>query len=204
MSPFTHFTIRLCRDVNVADHDDVITVKPRWNKLHEECQLLEYVVKHRVAPCSAPDDTSIITEQVLFGSNLSEYIRNLVDLLEADIHPFKQIQFDFPCMPSIVIAPSQISTVHDAIMSTVHGLQETWPTQVVKKIDNKCSRSLNANAEPFFPESFRSDERNNHESFRTPQRPTSAAKGGVAPPPSRPARHIFFDEEDGHVTRYFY
>ena len=73
---------------------------------------------------------------------------------------------------------------------------------VVKKDKKKVSSRLNVEAEPFIPESIRSAYEYIPEAYRTPQRPVARS---VAPPPveRRVPRHIFFDEEDGHVTRYF-
>lgn len=197
MSTFQQFTIRCSRDIHNANEDDVITINPRWNEIDEEIKMMEYVVRHSIAPSSSHDGASSKTKQVLFGSNIQNYIGNLLDLLSVDIQPFKQIQFDFPCMPSILVTPAQIPSIRHVIMSTVYGLHEAWPTFVVKKEKKK----LNAHAKPFIPESFRTDEQTNNTSFRTPQRPSRS----VAPPriDRYAPRHIFFDEEDGHVTRYF-
>jgi hypothetical protein len=199
MSAFQQFTIRCSRDIHNIQEDDIITINPRWNEIDEEIKMLEYVVCHHIAPCSSNDGTPTKTKQILFGSNIQNYIGNLIDLLSVDIQPFKQIQFDFPCMPSIIVTPSQLPSIRHVIMSTMYGLHEVWPTGVNKKTK---SRPLNVHAEPFIPESLRTAQGHDTEVYRTPQRPITRS---VAPPRiERPvARHIFFDEEDGHVTRYF-
>jgi hypothetical protein len=196
MSTFQSFTIRCSRDIYNAAEDDVITIKPRWNELTENYKMMEYVVHHRVAPCSAPEGASDKSEQILYGSNLQNYVGNLIEFLAVDIQPFKQIQFDFPCMPSVVVEPKQLPSIHHAIIHAVYGMQEFWPTTTIKKAKKTCSNHLNAHAEPFVPA----------EAYRTPQRPATRSSAPAPAPPriERPvARHIFFDEEDGHVTRYF-
>lgn len=192
MANYTHFTIRLCRDLNAAEHDDVITIKPRWNEFVEDSTMMEYSVHHRIASCSAAGDDEDHVEQYLFSSSMYTYVGNLIDLLTVDIQPFKQIQFDFPCMPTVVVSPSQLPNIRHVIMGAVYGIQLDWPIRIVKK----AKKSLNANAEPFIPA----------EAYRTPQRPATRSSAPAPAPPrvERPvARHIFFDEEDGRVTRYF-
>lgn len=192
MSTFQSFTIRCSRDIHNAAEDDVITMKPRWNEISEDCKMMEYVVQHRIAPCSAPEGASDKSEQIIYGSNLQNYVGNLIEFLAVDIQPFKQIQFDFPCMPSIVVVPKQLPSIYHAIMSAVNSIQVHWPTTVVKKVKKACSKHLNAYAEPFVPA----------EAYCTPQRPATRSSA-PAPAPPRIQRHIFFDEEDGHITRYF-
>ena len=204
MSTFQSFTIRCSRDIHNAAEDDVITIKPRWNEISEDYKMMEYVVHHRIAPCSAPEGegTSDKSEQILYGSNLQNYVGNLIDFLAVDIQPFKQIQFDFPCMPSIVVVPKQLSSIYHAIMSAVNSIQDHWPTTVVKKVKKACSKHLNVNAEPFIPASSRYAHQHVPEAYCTPQR--AATRSPSPPRIQRPvARHIFFDEEDGHITRYF-
>jgi len=209
MSTFQSFTIRCSRDIHNDAEDDVITIKPRWNEISEDYKMMEYVVQHRIAPCSAPEGASDKSEQILYGSNLQNYVGNLMDFLAVDIQPFKQIQFDFPCMPSIVVVPKQLSSIYHAIMSAVNSIQDHWPTTVVKKVKKACSKHLNVNAEPFIPASSRYAHQHVPESSRyahqhvpeaycTPQRAATRS-----PSPPRIQRHIFFDEEDGHITRYF-
>ena len=195
MPAFQLFTIRFSRAIHNAEEDDVINIKPRWNEISEDCKMLEYVVRHKVASCAGSEKS----EQVVFGSNLQNYIGNLIDILTVDIQPFKQIQFDFPCMPTVVVTPDQLPSIRHAIMSTTYIIQNNWPTVVVKKAK---SRPLNPYAEAFVPESLRAAQRRDTASYQTPQRVTSR---NASPPKvqRQVPRHIFFDEEDGHVTRYF-
>lgn len=185
MSAYTQFTIRCVRDSRKQSEDDVITVNPRWNCISDDCQLQEFVVQFK----SAPSWEDYKTEHVLNGSTLYSYIGNLIDLLAIDTQPFANIQFDFPGMPSILTTPANLPAVRSILMNTMSGVIYNWATIVSSK--KKEKHTLNARAEPFVPEAY-----------RTPQRPTTRS---AAPPrvERRPARHIFFDEEDGHVTRYY-
>ena len=192
MAIFQSFTIRCSRNIHNVDEDDTIRIKARWNTINEDCKFMEFVVRHRVAECSGEEDT----EQIITGSHLTSYIGNLIDLLAVDIQPFKQIQFDFPCMPSIIVTPSQIQEIRHVIMSATYGLQTSWPTMVITKA-KKPSTPLNVFAESFVPKVSRVCQ-----SHDTPQRKYGYS---VEPPriERRAPRHIFFDEEDGRVTRYF-
>lgn len=192
MSTFQSFTIRCSRDILSAEHDDIITIKPRWNELAEDMKMMEFVVHHHIAPCASPTGSSDKSKQVLVGSAIRNYVENLIDFLAIDIQPFLQIQFDFPCMPTILVTPKQLPDIHEAIMSAVYEIQDSWPVMIVKHNKKVSTQSLNPYADSYIPESY-----------RTPERAASHS----APPPRvepRVPRHIFFDEEDGHVTRYFH
>lgn len=188
MPAYQLFSIVCSRNINNVEGDDVITIQPRWNEISEDCKMLEYVVRNKVAPCSGSQNS----EQILVGSNFQNYVGNLIDLLTVDIQPFKQIQFDFPCIPSVVVTPEQLPSIRHAILGATTIIQNSWPIVVVKKkVIQTGSQSLNPYADPFIPKTY-----------CTPQRTISRS---TAPPPieRNVPRHIFFDEEDGHVTRYF-
>lgn len=187
MSAYTQFTIRCIRDSSKQTEDDVITVNPRWNCISDDCQLQEFVVQFK----SAPSWEDYKSEQVLNGSTLYSYIGNLIDLLAIDTQPFANIQFDFPGMPSILTTPANLSSVRGILMNTTSGVITNWATIVSPK-KKKEHHSLNPKAEPFVPESY-----------RTPQRPTTRSAAPPCVERKSVPRHIFFDEEDGHVTRYY-
>jgi hypothetical protein len=195
MATYNSLIVRCIRDAKVQAQDDTIHIIPRWNHISSDCQLMEYVVTYR----HSDEWRANTTEQILHGGSLRGYIESLIDLLAVDEQPFEKVQFDFPGMPSILTTPANLSSIRDILIKATNVAQQSWPTEVQKK--KKCNKPLNPDAEAFIPESFRSDERNNNEAYRTPQRHSRS----VAPPPveRRVPRHIFFDEEDGHVTRYF-
>jgi len=130
--------------------------------------------------------------KVTGGYNLVNYVTNILRLVSADDKPCKQVQFDIPSVPSILVDHDRIRNRIPEIADLMRQIVESWP-QVGTELPV---------AEPAFP--FANI---NWNSTATPWRPSPLSI--PAPPyswnspsfrtPARVNRHMYFDDAGNEI-----
>jgi len=60
------------------------------------------------------------------------WTRRIIDLLKRDADPFKEMQVDFPLLPSILFEVANIQDNYHAILDAVEFSVDNWPTSAKK------------------------------------------------------------------------
>lgn len=114
-------TIRLIHDVQNPKQDDIIKIRPSNSDqtTFEVC----YTTVGKVS-----------SSKTIYMNNMSiqsikNYIRTLLFLLPIDEDGYTYIQVDLPCLPGILVQPSQVYMLTDHIIDYITSIQFNWPTR---------------------------------------------------------------------------
>jgi hypothetical protein len=106
-------TIRCIRDFDCNSKDDIIRIVKKDTT---------FTVRHTVPENQTIKSESIKSSITLNFVSLYDYMNTLIELLHRDALPFKAIQFDFMCMPAVVLTPKNLKKSKEIILKYVNTL----------------------------------------------------------------------------------
>jgi hypothetical protein len=63
------------------------------------------------------------------ANGVMQWVRRAIDMLERDTKPLDSMQIDFPMLPSILFAVSDLGNHYHAILDAVEFTLDNWPTK---------------------------------------------------------------------------
>ena len=109
--------IRVIRNNDDSACDDVIKINPSDNTFN-----ITYKDRH----------SNLNMKTYLVGSNgVIQYLKMMLRLLSIDEEPFEQVQFNIPCLPAIMVSPSELtSQTRDLVYDSVQMTLDNWPSVI--------------------------------------------------------------------------
>lgn len=113
-----------------SSNDDIITIQPKWRSLdtNNEISLLEYVVSVDFSPVGMESKKIHKQTMRLVGKQVLTYLESLLNLTFLDSEPYKFIQVDVPCVPSVLLDLDTVSDATQSILQIVQVCISNWPT----------------------------------------------------------------------------
>jgi hypothetical protein len=147
---YAKLTIRFIENLTDGSNDDWVNIVPIH---HPNATLFsqEYRILSRLG------GTKFVSK-VTGGSSLLDYIESILRLVSADDRPCKQVQFDIPNVPSILVNHSRIRNRIPEVLDMMRQVVESWPQQgtelqSVPAPSVFANVNWNATATPFVPSS---------------------------------------------------
>lgn len=185
---YASMVIRFIETVGRPSTDDWIRVVPIHNS-NATVFVQEYQIMSRL-------DGNRIAAKVMGGANLLEYIETILRLVSADDLPCKQLQFDIPNVPTILVNHNHIRNRIPEVVDMLRQIVEFWP-QVGTELPSSSvftNINWNATAQPFVPSSRPTP-------LTIPAPPFNWNSTTFRTPSSRSnRRHMFFDDNGNEIV----
>jgi hypothetical protein len=121
--------VRLVRDEKDSKKDDKIHIQPNLVKSVNGPVNMLYNVSYTIPATESATGNSQVNRMTFNSTyDLYEYVEFVLDLLHKDESPFKNIQFQMPMMPTILISPKNLNTSGPSFLSYLDLLLRAWPT----------------------------------------------------------------------------
>lgn len=184
---YATLTIRFIETVGCPSTDDWIRVVPIHNP-NATIFGQEYQIRSRLGE-------NKIVAKVTGGANLLEYIETILRLVSADDLPCKQVQFDIPNVPTILVNHNRIRNRIPEVLDMLRQIVEFWP-QVGTELPSSSvftNINWNASAQPFVPSSRPTP-------VTIPAPPFNWNSTTFRTPSSRLNRHMYFDDNGNEIV----
>ncbi len=115
------FVIRLIRDSNKVEKDDVIRITPTSNgKYQVELETAGYQLINTQQKKTHLKGMSFDAVQ--------NYVKTLLILLPIDEDGYHSVQFDMPCMPAILLTTDKLNCdcLTETIMNYMNSIESVW------------------------------------------------------------------------------
>ena len=116
------------------------------------------------------------------ANGVLQWVRRAIDMLERDTKPLDSMQIDFPMLPSILFAVSDLGNHYHAILDAVEFTLDNWPTKAPLQRQNAFYQAANEST---------TNESTTNES--TTNEATNGLRSGVTTR-SQLRQHLFMDE----------
>ena len=170
---YSTLRIRFIENPGHPDTDEGIAIEPIYNS-NATIYSQEYKINSKLGKYC-------YNSTVTGGIYLVEYIRSILNLVVNDSVPCKEIQFDVPNVPSILIKHASLYDCISTLLSTLQLVIQSWPYRA-------SALHPNATAVPYSVPS----------PLEIPQPPRDWLHW-TASPTARTRRHLHFDDDGNEV-----